>query len=498
MIAITGAGASLSLGFLFIALRMRKGFGKIKLNITYVSAILHMYSIATGEAGPRDLVDAIAGTEQYGLLSRVFRRVRILAEKFGYGYTDAVAIVAQETKPPLKDFLMRCTEVFTSRKPRDYLEIETTTVLEEYTGTLNRVFDNLRLLGGIFLTFQSAIIFVIMTLAILTILMAETNVVYMVYGISVLSLITLCAVFIDISPREPFFYKGQRPPRSYNMFRLVLSFLPLFAIPSLAIYLVAGPPLAFAILGIGMILPGLYAYQLENYVNKIEAYYPTFIKAVSEQLMSVTDLKSVFSYVLFMELGPLKNIVSRALNRLKLGIGTEEVIDLMSSEAGSYIVFISNKIFLDAFRRGGDLVEVGKKLSNFIVKILELRKKQLSVARSFEMMLLIMQPLLVILLVVLTSILNLFSISLINLPFFAFGEVPKEFIEVGNVVLVLLLTFLNALSMGSVKGGYWGSMLLYAGFLLLLSAATWFLAEKFIVGYITEAFSIIQEIPMAP
>ena len=460
VISVIGTGVTLTLGFLYIALA--RGPRRIKLNLTFVSATLHMYSIATGEVGPRELVSTIADTTQYGFLSTIFRRIRVLAERFGYGYTNATAIIAQITKPPLKDFLMRNTEVFSSRRPREYLEIEATTAVEEYTGTFSRALDNLRLIGGIFVTFQSAVIFIVMTLAILTVLLAETSIVYVAYGISILSLIVLFIGFRNVAPREPFFYKGEEPPKYYRRFTLTLALLPLFIIPSLAVYLVAGPSPTFAVLGIGMIVPGAFAYHLENFVNKIETYYPTFIKAVSEQLISVTDLKSVFSYVLYMELGPLKKIVKKALNRLRLGISVEEVNELLSSETGSHLVFISNRIFLDVFRRGGDLVEVGKKLSNFVVKVLELRKKQLSVARSFEMIVIIMQPLIVILLVLLTTVLEFFSISIVNLPFFTFGEIPVSFIKLSNVIIVLLLTFLNALSISSVRGGFWGNTLLYA------------------------------------
>ncbi len=494
IVAAVGAGVALTLGFLYIALV--RGVRGVKLNLTYVSATQHMYSIATGEAGPRELVSVIAETELYGFLSKVFRRIRILAERFGYGYTNATAMVAQTTKPPLRDFLMRCTEAFSSRRPRDYLEIETTTATEEYVGTFSRALDNLRLMGGIFITFQSAVIFIIMTLAILTVLLADVTVVYVAYVISLLSLITLFIGFRFMAPMEPFFYKGEDPPKYYKRFAFTLALSPLFIIPSLAVYVVVGPSLAFAILGVGMFLPGIFAFHLENFVNKVETYYPTFIKAVSEQLMSVTDLKSVLSYVLYMELGPLKNIVNKALNRLRLGISTEKVIDLLSSETGSYLVFIANRIFLDAFRRGGDLVEVGKKLSNFVVKILELRKKQLSVARSFGMTVLIMHPLIVILLVLLTSVLEFFSTSLVNLPFFTFGEIPMSFIELGNIVVVLLLSFLNALSISGVRGGFWGTVFLYAGVLLLLSAASWFLTEEFLAKYFTKAFSTIQEMPI--
>jgi len=489
-----GVGAALTLGFLYIALP--RSVRRVKLNLIYVSATLHMYSIATGEAGPKELVSVIAETKQYGFLSTVFRRIRVLAERFGYGFTNATAMIAQTTKPPLRDFLMRCTEAFSSKRPRDYLEIEVTTATEEYAGTFTRALENLRLMGGIFITFQSAVIFIVMTLAILTVFLAEASIVYIAYGISILSLITLFIGFRNMVPREPFFYRGEEPPRNYRTYTFTLALSPLFIMPSLAVYVVAGPSLAFAVLGVGMIIPGVFAYHLENFVNKVETHYPTFIKAVSEHLISVTDLKSVFSYVLYMELGPLKKIVNKALNRLRLGISTEKVIDLLSSETGSHLVFVANRIFLDAFRRGGDLVEVGKKLSNFVVKVLELRKKRLSIARSFGMMVIIMQPLIVTLLVLLTTVLEFFSTSLVNLPFFTFGEVPVSFIELSNVAVVLLLTFLNALSIGSVRGGYWGAILLYAGVLLLLSAASWFFTEEFVAKYFAEAISSMQEIPI--
>jgi archaellum biogenesis protein FlaJ (TadC family) len=494
VVTVVGVGVLLTLGFLYMAFLM-KGVRGVRLNLTYVAATLHMYCIATGEAGPKDLVGVVADTMQYGFLSSVFRRVRLLAERFGYGYTNATALVAQSTKPPLRDFLMRCTEAFSSKRPKDYLEIEVTTAMEEYSGMFTRALESMRLMGGIFITFQSATVFIIMTLAILTMLLTDASVVYVAYGISILSLITLFIGFRSITPKEPFFYKGAEPPRTYKVFIFALALSPLFIVPSLAVYIVAGPALAFTVLGVGMLIPGIFAYRLESSVGRIESYYPTFIKAVSEHLISVTDLKSVFSYVLYMELGPLRGLVNRALNRLRLNIGAEEVIDLLSSETGSYIIFISNRVFLDAFRRGGDLAEVGKKLSNFVVKVLELRKTRLSTAKSFEIMTVIMQPLIVTMLILMTSLLKFFSAALINLPFFTFGEVPISFIELGNVVNVIILTVLNALAVGSARGGFWGTILMYSGVLMILSAGSWFLTERLITPYISEMFGTVQWIP---
>lgn len=494
MVAIIGVSVALTLSFLYISLS--KASRNVNFNLTYVSAALHMYSIATGEAGPRDLVGVISETDQYENLSSIFKRIKILAEKFGYGFTNAVSTVAQTTRPPLKDFLMRCTEIFSSRRPKDYLEIEVNTVIEEYAGMYARALDNLRLMGGIFITFQSAVIFVIMTLSILTILLAEPSMIYLSYMISAISLIMLFLGFRKIPPKEPFFYRGEETPKPHRIFALMVAATPIFVIPSIALYLVYGPPIAFIVLGAGMLTPGLFAYSLCRLINNIEVYYPTFIKAVSEHLISVSDLKSVFSYVLYMELGPLKKLVNKALNRLKLGISAEETVNLLSSETGSHSIYITNRIFLDAFRRGGDVAEVGKKLSGFVVKVLELRKKRLSVARSFEVMVIVMQPLIVILMVMLTNILDFFSASLINLPFFTFGEVPTDLIKVTNAIIILLLAFLNALSINDAKGEYWGTTLLYAGILLIISGASWLLTEQFVTAYFNNVFSGLWETPI--
>lgn len=480
-------------GFLYII--FSRSAENISLSLTYVSAVLHMYGVAVGEAGPKDLVGVISETEQYGNLSLIFRKIKILAERFGYGFTRATAIIAQSTKPPLRDFLMRCTEIFSSRRPKDYLEIEVDTIMEEYAGMYTRSLDNLRLMGGIFVTFQSTIIFLIITFSILSIFLAEPSFIYLSYVISIFSLIMLFLGFRRIFPRDPFFYRGRETPKSYKMFSLAMAVMPVFVIPSAALYLAARFPLVFAVLGAGMLVPGLFAYSLEKFINNIELYYPVFIKAVSEHLISVSDLKSVLSYVLYMELGPLKKLVKKALNRLKLGISAEETVNLLSSETGSHSVYITNRVFLDAFRRGGNIVEVGKKLSNFVVKILELRKKRLSMARSFEVMVIIMQPLIVIIMVLLTSILEFFSALLINIPFFTFGEIPAFFIKAANAAIVLLLSFLNSVSISEARGGYRGAALLYFGSLLIISAFSWFLAERLINTYFSGIFRGFWEIP---
>jgi len=487
-----GGSSSLALGFIYLVF-MRSGRARLDLN--HVMAILHMYSISTGEAGPEELVGVVAKTTVYGSISKIFGRIILLAQRFGYGFSRAAALVAESVKAPLRDFLMRCTEMFSSRNPKDYLEIEVSTAMEEYAGMYSRSLGNLRVMGGTFSTFQSAVIFIIMTLSILTVFLADSGPVYLAYGVSFLSLVILFLGLRSITPKEDFFHRADEPPRTYRSFLVALSTTPFFAIVSVGVYMVRGPALAFVLLGLGFLFPGFFGYRLERFVKKVEAHYPAFIKALSESLISVSDLKAAFSYLLYMELGPLETMVRRALNRLRLRVSAEKTMDLLSSETGSRTIFLTNRIFLDAFKQGGDLAEVGKKLSSSIIRIQELRKERESVSRSFETMVLVTQPIAVILLVLMGGILVFFGSSLVNLPYFSFGEIPMSLVNMGSVGLVLFLSFLNALSIKEIRGGFWGAALLYAGVLLILSGVVWLVTDRFTSTFFKEAFTSVGNLP---
>jgi len=222
-----------------------------------------------------------------------------------------------------------------------------------------------------------------------------------------------------------------------------------------------------------LILPGFFAHRLESFVYKIDEHYPAFIKSLGENMASTSSLKSALSYVLYMELGPLKTLLKRVLARVKMGISNEKSLSILSSEAASHRVHTTNKIFVDAVNYGGDPLEVGKMLGNSCVKFLEFRKRRLSVAKSFEVVVLVLQPITVALLIILTFLCRFFSQSLTSLPYFTFGQIPVPVIETGNIFLILFMTAINALGLREAKGGFWGKIILYGGVLLVLSGAAW-------------------------
>jgi len=477
---------------LIIILYLSRKKAPTKIDEKLVSVLIHMYAISHGEVGSDDIVRVIAETEDYGYYSKVFSKIRELARKFGYGFTKATSYMANMVKPPFKDILIRCERVFSSINPKGYLELEASTIVEEYTGYYRRSVELMDMIGSLYSTLQCVSIFLILILDVTIVFTYEPNMIYCSYVIASISLIVMFLGLRAVVPKDAFVYIDRNnPPMIYRMFKLTVPIAFVAATPAILVGLAKGFPYGFIIFGTALLIPGLFAYKLESFVTKVDENYPTLIKCLGENMASSSSLRSALSYVLYMELGPLKNLLKRALARVKIGIKDEKALELISSESASHRVYATNKMFMDAFQYGGDLLEVGKVLGNNCIKFLELRKKRNSVVKSFRIIIFILQPITVALLVILTHLCRFFFQSLTSLPFFTFGEIPISVIEVGNLFMVLFITCLNALTLKEVQGGFWGTSLLYISILLFLSAVGWVCAEnvmEFAFGRILEGF----------
>jgi len=471
----------LGLGLL-LALRYisRRHFPK-KVDFALTTAIFHMYGLSMGETSPDDLIDTIAENKEYGFYSQVFQRIRSLARDFGYGITKATAHMAESLKPPLKDILVRLTHVFSSVEPRGYLEMESSMLIEEYSGYYTRAIETLKTLGGIFTSFQSVTVFLIMTIVIMAIFMIDPSAIIFGYIIAALAVVMMYVLFRASSPRERLVYVGRHPPKLYVAMRWSLIATGASStLLAILLYFSKGPPFAFMVLGLGVIVPGIFGYMLERHVSQIDRNYPTFLKALGENLASTSDLKAAFSYIILMELGPFKKLVKEALARLRLGISHEQTLETLASEAASYQVHISNRIFLDALSRGANPLEIGNALGNRVVKFIEFRKSRDVTAKGFQMILMILQPLTVMLLIVMQVLADFMSRYLVNLPYFGFNAIPIPVIEAGNIALIFIMAVVNALTIKEVSGGYWGTFLLNLGIMLVVSGVTWMAAHIFI------------------
>jgi archaellum biogenesis protein FlaJ (TadC family) len=469
-----------------------------KIDEQLVSLVLHMYCISHGEITPDDLVQAIAETKDYGYYSQVFSRIRELAKEYGYGVTKATSEMAKTTKPPFKDVLIRCQQAFSSIRPKSYLELESSTMTEEYSGYYERAIKSIDMLGGVYSTLSSVSVFIIM---ILDILVVFTNAPEMVYFGYIVAAILLIAMYLGLRtavPKDVLIHIDKNmPPKMYTRFRVALPIALACIVPAVLVGMIFGYPYGFLVCGLAFLLPGFFAYNFEKFVIKVNENYPTLIKGLGENMSSSSSLQNALSYVLYLELGRLKDLLRRAYARVKIGVDNAKTLSLLSSEAASHSVYMTNKMFLDAFNYGADLLDVSKVLGNSCVKNLEFRKKREAVAASIEATTYLLQPITVALLTVLTFMTKYFSQTLTSVPYFTFGTIPTDVINMGNVFIILLTTILNSLALKEARGGFWGTSLMYAGVLLLLSGVAWIGSQTLMNITFGGAFGNLQQV-LAP
>jgi archaellum biogenesis protein FlaJ (TadC family) len=468
---------------------------KTRIDESLTTVIFHMYSLSLGETTPNDLVGTIADNKEYGYYAVVFKKIRNLSEHFGYGVTNATSQIAKTVKSPLKDILVRCTNTFSSVSPSGYLEIESSMMTEEYAGYYTRAVKTLETLGGISTTFQSITVFLIMTLVIMSVFMVDTSVIALGYVISILATVMMYFLFKSSSPNEQVVYIGQYPPKFYKYMRLTaITMIPAFACLGALVFLRYGAPYAFIVVGIGTAIPGVFGYLLERQVALVDKNYPSFLKALGENLASTSDLKTSLNFILHMELGPLRKYVNSALSRVKLEINHRQALETLSEEAASYHIHMSNKILLDSLGRGADPLKIGNALGNRVVKFLELRKMRDVVANSFQMVVLITQPLIVVLLTVLEVLASFMSQYLSGVSgssMFSFNAMPVGLIVVGNMVIVFVMAIVNAWTVKAVSGGYWGTFFLNLGILLVISGVAG-IASKVLIESVFSAMPTLN------
>jgi archaellum biogenesis protein FlaJ (TadC family) len=123
------------------------------------------------------------------------------------------------------------------------------------------------------------------------------------------------------------------------------------------------------------------------------------------------------------------------------------------------------------------------------------RKKREAVAKTIETTTFILQPITVALLTIMTYVSKYFSQTLTSVPYFTFGSIPLGVISIGNAIIIVLTSVLNALALREARGGFWGTSLLYAGMLLLLSGAAWIGSQWLMNIALGGAFSNLQQLP---
>jgi len=458
----------------------RKTRGPGQLNIKLVLAITHMYTLSLGLTEPKELIESIATKEEYREYGKTFKNIINLAINMSLGLTKAITQTAKTVKPPLKDILTRMAEALSTTKPKDYLELEHATIMEEYMGQQGRSLETLRMLSGIYGTFQSiaaVIIIMVITMSIFTI---DPSTITLAYTAAAASTATLLIAIWSTAPKDIMIYVGKNHPTHRTVKMTATIIIPASITIAIATYTATHiPPAAITSSGLTLLTLGILTRNLEKKVQTIDEYYPTLIKTIGENLATTLNPKAALEYTKNIHLGPLKRGIQHAISWINLGIDMEKAFKLMAEETGSHTIRIMNQILVDSIRVGAPPIQTSKTIADATIKILEMRKRRLLTAKTMDTIIMMMHPITIILLIAVTNTLTQFTSIIPTMPiqYIPINPIPTETITLANMIFTYITSIINATAMTIVRGGYKWRITLNTSILLIVGGTSWATAE---------------------
>jgi Archaeal flagella assembly protein J len=152
-------------------------------------------------------------------------------------------------------------------------------------------------------------------------------------------------------------------------------------------------------------------------------FFPAFIRSYGEHMAVLPNMVESLKPLLIAELGKLRNLLRRVYAQLVNRIDPRIAWRNFARESASENVSRCTHVFVDAVEVGGDLGETGALLSDHVNELYRLRANYVQVFKTFEITLYIMHVVTVLLMVFVSSFVDLFS-SIIQAYI---GALPGEF-----------------------------------------------------------------------
>ncbi|AGJ61597.1 Archaeal flagella assembly protein J [Sulfolobus islandicus LAL14/1] len=266
-------------------------------------------------------------------------------------------------------------------------------------------------------------------------------------------------------------------PENYIRYNVIDKLLLTLAISlSIIFSIIYTSYIVLMVTGIVLLGVGLRYRIYENKINRIERHFLLFIRYFSRNCAIVSNLKESLMAVLRGDLGDVKPLIKRSLNRLNFGINKEKIFRLIGDESGSVLVSMLSKVLYETISMGGNVMIIGEILSKIGDSVLNIRSRKEQNGRAFETSIYALQTASAGVSAALISIVgmlnNIFSTQNVS-TVFSFSEVNIDMISRIFLIILLILSFTNriAITLAYCKSLY--VSLYFIGILIILSSISY-------------------------
>ncbi len=490
------------------------GFKISMLDQELLLMLLHMRLVASGKPPTGRIFRAISEFPSiYGGYSKIFRGIYDLGKEWGYSYPKAVSIASERVDNEiLKNILQRLSGVLAvGEDVEEFFEREYRTLLSEYENVYTRTMNSARVLLGIYITMLGSLVFLVSTFMVLAFFFGgDVSILYLSYAaVTAGSMLLGLLVFLALR-QEPFEYRGNPELMRYRIIKYggIISLLA-GSLGGLLLVLMRGGldfiglAAAYALAGVVLLPVGIAARLEESRIRDVDEFFPVFIRSYGSHLATVGNMVKALEPILISNLGVLMTPIRRLYARLKNSVDPRVSWELFAAETGSELARRGITLFMDTMEAGGDVDLAGALISEHHNNMNRLRKLRYQVASTFSSTLFIMHGAAIIILLIMSKLLELFSNVLATLmeelppeisSIFPFRAMDVSLLPVLNLIFITSIILVNSAVVTRVTPGSKLTFYFYMALYLILSGVSIYVAVKiidFVIGSITGPQEVI-------
>jgi len=355
--------------------------------------LAYLYSLSFSTTSIKRLFQLIAEVEEYKEISKIFRRILYLSNRYNFTIPEAI----RYTLPYIPDsefkgFLERlATTIEIGEDLPEFLDRELKKSLETYQTNYKKGLENIRTLQELGMSILTSLAFIFVIILILPLIMYINVVrIFIFFAIALISTNVLIYLLSRYSLPEDYLWvstkdKPEEYKKLFNLFILSLSIFML--IFSLSYKIWGDILLSFSLASTPLLYVSYRINLLERLLKKKEEKFSGFFNTIIglSTVFGNNQVKILESAKIH-DFGELNENVKRLYNRIYITRNYKEAWYYFIVEIGSNLIQKIVQPFYKMLESGGETEKASKKLYDILLSALELRilkERFISSARGF-------------------------------------------------------------------------------------------------------------------
>lgn len=449
-----------------------------KIESEYPFLLLYLKALVTKEILGIDLLKMAAEKRIFKNTSRYLKRIIELVTKWRYSQAEACVNLSRVVPSKnLKNFLYRLSQSINSGEPMEkFIDREYRNFSASYYEDKMQAIERLRTLGDSFLSFESATLFLCVTILISSIFFSPE----LMITLSILTVVSVSSILFLLSwymfklaKPDGILAEAEAKPKQRRRIE-VFGLASLIIALAIAFFASQSSKLSHCLVSVGvpMLTAGALGKIYVSRVKKREEEYPAFLRYIASicavEVPVIVALKELYET----RFKYLNRAVKRLYAKLKMRVEPRIAWWSFEVELDSKLIQRINEIMVDTLYVG-NLAKIAKTIENFYFTYMTVRRKRYQVVSYLVNILIPLYAAVVGVLAVISgffSALSKFMNQVATLiPFLT--PPPVSFINMFFIFVLVILALNNSIAIYSMEGDSRFTILFYVGLFLTIGGA---------------------------